>query len=74
MGHSTARFEAIKAITNYKPTDPPLTSMGLAAADVTLNGPAPGAHFGQVVTAGDINRDTGEDVATGGECRPLTTT
>ncbi len=46
-----------------QPTDPPLTSMGLAAADVTLNGPAPGAHFGQVVTGGDINRDTGEDVA-----------
>ncbi|MBW8883244.1 MAG: glutamine synthetase III, partial [Planctomycetia bacterium] len=31
MGHSTARFEAIKAITNYKPTAPPLNFKELSS-------------------------------------------
>ena len=31
MGHSTARFEAIKTITNYKPTDPPLNFKELSS-------------------------------------------
>ncbi len=34
MGHSTARFEAIKAITNYKATDPPLNFKELSSHDV----------------------------------------
>ena len=31
MGHSTARFEAIKAITNYKTTAPPLNFKELSS-------------------------------------------
>jgi len=31
VGHSTARFEAIKAITNYKPTAPPLNFKELSS-------------------------------------------
>jgi glutamine synthetase len=34
VGHSTARFEAIKAITNYKATDPPLNFKELSSHDV----------------------------------------
>ncbi len=34
MGHSTARFEAIKAVTNYKTTDPPLNFKELSSHDV----------------------------------------
>jgi glutamine synthetase len=34
VGHSTARFEAIKAITNYKPTTPPLNFKELSSHEV----------------------------------------
>jgi glutamine synthetase len=34
VGHSTARFEAIKAITNYKTTEPPLNFKELSSHDV----------------------------------------
>ncbi|HEY2410661.1 MAG TPA: glutamine synthetase III [Pirellulaceae bacterium] len=34
MGHSTSRYEAIKAVTNYKSTDPPLNFKELSSHDV----------------------------------------
>ena len=34
MGHSTARFEAIKAITNYKPSAPPLNFKELSSHQI----------------------------------------
>jgi len=34
VGHSTSRFEAIKAVTNYEPTAPPLNFKELSSHDV----------------------------------------
>jgi glutamine synthetase len=34
VGHSTSRYEAIKAVTNYKSTDPPLNFKELSSHDV----------------------------------------
>jgi hypothetical protein len=54
---------AIYVLFGRKPGEAPLTTRGLAAADVIIRGPAAGARLGEMITSGDINRDNPDDLA-----------